>query len=74
VAIPGAQQTTGSTGASTHDRMTVEVVCAKNGVIRPPNGLKLHGNILALPGIVLKITGTGVENVIGRSQTLLHCA
>jgi hypothetical protein len=25
---------------------------------------------LALPGVILKITGTGVENIIGRSQNI----
>jgi hypothetical protein len=53
-----------------HPRITVDDVCTKNGVIRRPNGLKLYGNILALPGIILKITGAGVENIIGRSQNI----
>ena len=36
-------------------------------MIRLPNGLKPHGNILALPGIniILKITGAGVEKSSG---------
>jgi hypothetical protein len=30
--------------------------------------------LLALPGIILKITGAGVENIIGRSQILIYYA
>ena len=53
----------------------MDVVYAKNGAIRRPNGLKLYGDILALPGIILKIPGAGVENfhwALGGHKTLSY--
>ena len=41
-------------------------------MIRRPNGLKLYGNILALPGNILKISGVipALKIFIGRSQNI----